>query len=333
VQPSTSCRAGSRATTAVALAPAVIRGCIEDEIDSLRALGRAHGTQARLCRRCRVLRSDGTHRRRVAARRPRALGVHGGCPLLLDGRQVRLHARGHLPVIGLIAVDSRPRVTRSCRGKWGCRAHTAPGHQSVPASGMPYGRRIADWHTLACIRSAVLGLGSVAPSLRLAPRMRLRPDLFAVAALQVGCGQTSADASDSGAGILSVPDAAGGDVMGQSEAGHATPSWCAQSASGTPCCPPDENPNFCANNAGWTCSAAGTCVLPGDASNGIQGADSGCIAATSGADCTTDEAACQPSVPCCVGYEWFCNSISHTWQKSFLGCPPPPSCGDASNSD
>jgi hypothetical protein len=57
--------------------------------------------------------------------------------------------------------------------------------------------------------------------------------------------------------------------------------------------------------------------------------DGGCVVPTLGAMCTTDETPCpQPIDRCCVGYDWFCNAISHSWQKGFLGCPPPPSCGD-----
>ena len=60
-------------------------------------------------------------------------------------------------------------------------------------------------------------------------------------------------------------------------------------------------------------------------------ADGGCIVPSLGATCTADETPCQPSDRCCVGYEWFCNAISNSWQKGFLGCPPPPSCGDAAS--
>jgi hypothetical protein len=42
--------------------------------------------------------------------------------------------------------------------------------------------------------------------------------------------------------------------------------------------------------------------------------------------------ACQPSDPCCVGYEWSCDTSTGTWEQLGLGCacPAPPSptpCG------
>jgi hypothetical protein len=52
-------------------------------------------------------------------------------------------------------------------------------------------------------------------------------------------------------------------------------------------------------------------------------ADGGCIVPSVRATCTFDETPCQPSDRCSVGYEWFCNAISNSWQKGFL------SCGDA----
>ena len=38
----------------------------------------------------------------------RVPSLHGGCPLLLDGRHVRVHARDPLPVIGLLRARWSP---------------------------------------------------------------------------------------------------------------------------------------------------------------------------------------------------------------------------------
>ena len=67
-----------------------------------------------------------------------------------------------------------------------------------------------------------------------------------------------------------------------------------------------------------------------DAASNDGSSVAACLAPISGASCATDEMPCQPAEPCCVGYRWGCNSVSHTWQRDFLGCPPPPSCMDAS---
>lgn len=95
--------------------------------------------------------------------------------------------------------------------------------------------------------------------------------------------------------------------------------------------------SFCASNCAVggepQCKPVSAACVQNTCLTIVQGGDGGCIEPTSGVDCTADQAPCLSAVPCCVGYEWFCNSISRKWQKSFLGCPPPPSCGDASNND
>jgi hypothetical protein len=48
--------------------------------------------------------------------------------------------------------------------------------------------------------------------------------------------------------------------------------------------------------------------------------DGGCITPVVGEACTSGEVACQPSDPCCAGYEWTCSSSSGTWQQAGLGC-------------
>jgi hypothetical protein len=59
----------------------------------------------------------------------------------------------------------------------------------------------------------------------------------------------------------------------------------------------------------------------GDASGDTgAGGDGGCILPTEGTSCATGENACQPSDPCCAGYEWACVGTPPTWQKEGLGC-------------
>jgi hypothetical protein len=49
-------------------------------------------------------------------------------------------------------------------------------------------------------------------------------------------------------------------------------------------------------------------------------ADGGCVVPTLGVTCTADETPCQPSDARLACYEWFCNAISHSWQKDSLPC-------------
>jgi hypothetical protein len=55
-------------------------------------------------------------------------------------------------------------------------------------------------------------------------------------------------------------------------------------------------------------------------SNGSVGQSGSCIEPAVGVACTSSETACQPSDPCCVGYEWGCTA--GTWQKTALACAP-----------
>ncbi len=44
-----------------------------------------------------------------------------------------------------------------------------------------------------------------------------------------------------------------------------------------------------------------------------------------GSACTSGQCVRQSGDICCIGYTWTCDSNSHTWQKSFVGC----ACRDA----
>jgi hypothetical protein len=68
--------------------------------------------------------------------------------------------------------------------------------------------------------------------------------------------------------------------------------------------------------------------LGDDLGGGDSGtSDGGCIDATEGAACTSQQAACQPSDPCCAGYVWSCAGTPAKWQKLGLGCSCPIEAG------
>ncbi len=84
----------------------------------------------------------------------------------------------------------------------------------------------------------------------------------------------------------------------------------------------------CAEPYSWVCSATygWQLVVPASCRGGdaqVPPSDGGCIQAAMNEACTTTEFACQPSNPCCTGYQWVCSATpgtTGTWQKEGLGC-------------
>jgi hypothetical protein len=118
-----------------------------------------------------------------------------------------------------------------------------------------------------------------------------------------------------------------GDDLGD-DVGCVSPSAGEVCTQGQTACP--DYVDSCAEPYTWVCTATRgwELVAPAACSGGDSGTgDGGCIDPTEGAACTSQQAACQPSDPCCAGYVWGCTGTPATWQKLGLGCTCPIEAG------